>query len=276
MLTPELAPRPMVLKLDYANKLLGLNLTVAEASKLLKKMRYDARPSGKDLKVDIPSYRTDVLHPMDLVEDIAIAYGYQNFKPQMFKKFTLPKRDPLVEYSQKVRKTMLGFGFQEVMTLIMTDKNRLFERMCISEEKVVEAGNPVSSEHSVARSWLLPSLLSVLENNRNMEYPQNLFEVGDCVTSTGKTNRKLCAVTAHSASNFSQMKATYLGLVHTLGVDVKVKALKHNSFIDGRCCESSFGFFGELHPTVLENFGMEIPVTAIELDLDQTFSNLGK
>ncbi|MFH0859936.1 MAG: hypothetical protein V1921_01935 [Candidatus Altiarchaeota archaeon] len=269
MRTPDLTPKEMVLELDYANRLLGVQLKTGDAKKLLERMRYDVKGAGKKLTVSVPAYRTDVLHPMDLVEDIAIAYGYQNFKPEVFKKFTLPKKDPLEEYSSKVRELMLGYGFQEVMTLIMTDRDKMFRRMLLKDGNVVETLNPVSEEHSVCRTWLAPSLLTVLEKNRNMEYPQKIFEVGDCVTPKGDTNRRLCVADAHSTANFSGIKAIFAGLMQALSIKEEVRQLEHGSFILGRCAGNSIGFFGELHPQVIENFGLEVPAAALEIDLDR-------
>jgi len=81
-------------------------------------------------------------------------------------------------------------SFQEVMTLIMTNKENLFAKMNMPEEQVCEAENPVSSEHSVARTYLLPSLLQVLEKNKNREYPQRVFEIGDCITGDGSEKER--------------------------------------------------------------------------------------
>ena len=264
----------MDLELNYVNKLLGMNFNGKEVKNLLERMRFSAEIDGDKLRVLIPAYRTDILHPIDLVEDIAISYGYENFKPEFPRIGTVGKRDRTQKFLSRVRELMLGLGFQEVVTLILTSKRNLFERMNLPEENVTEAENPVSLEHSVARTWLLPSLMSVLEKNTNREYPQRIFETGICIDSKGIEYKKLSGVIAHSKTNFSEVKAVVTGLLESLSLDYKIMGSRHKSFIDGRCGFMEFGFFGELHPLVLENFNLDVPVTAFELDLGLIFDRL--
>ena len=217
----------------------------------------------------VPSYRADILHPIDLVEDIAIAYGYMNFRPEIPKLSTVGRNDRTELFSDRVRELMVGYGLMEVMTLIMTSPKDLFARMGLPDGEVVEAINPVSLENSVARSWLLPSLMAVLEKNRNREYPQMLFEVGDCIKADGSQERRLAGVLAHSKSSFSEAKGVVTGLLDELKAKYEIKQGGHASFIEGRCGDFGFGFFGEIRPRVLSNFGLEVPVAAFELSLDK-------
>jgi phenylalanyl-tRNA synthetase beta chain len=270
MKTPDLKPTTVPLSITYTNKILGMDFSRDEAKKFLEKMRHGADLDSKDkdrINVKVASYRTDILHQMDLVEDIAIAYGYANFMPEMPKISTIGAKDPLEIYSDTCRELMLGLSFQEVMTLIMTNRKDLFARMEYPEESVAEAENPVSSEHAIARTWLMPSLLSVLEKNKNREYPQKVFEIGDCILSDGGERRKIAGVVAHSKVNYSEIKAVVCGLLESLGAKREVTALSHPSFIAGRCASCSSGFFGEISPKVLEGLGLEVPVAGFELDI---------
>lgn len=272
MKTPDLKSRAMKLDVDYVNKLLGVKFKEKDIVNLLKKMRYDVKSNGNLLSVYIPAYRTDVLHPMDLVEDIAIAYGYENFVPELPKLSGIGSKDRFEKFYSDIRELMLGFGFQEVMTLIMTNKDLIFRKMMLDEELLTETENPVSLEHSVARSWLLPLLMSVLEINKNRGYPQNIFEIGDCIDSRGNNFKKLSAVIAHSKTNFSEIKSIATGILESLNLGYDIKPYEHPSFIDGRCASVPFGFFGEINPMVLENFSIEVPVTALEFDLTSIFN----
>jgi phenylalanyl-tRNA synthetase beta chain len=270
MKTPDLRPTTVPLSISYANRILGMDFSRDEAKKFLEKMRHGADLDAKDtdrINVIVASYRTDILHQMDLVEDIAIAYGYANFAPRMPRIATIGAKDPLETYSDTCRELMLGLSFQEVMTLIMTNRKDLFTRMDCPEEPVAEAENPVSSEHSIARTWLMPSLLSVLEKNKNREYPQRVFEIGDCILADGGERRKIAGVIAHSKVNYSEIKAVVCGLLESLGAKPEVSALSHPSCIAGRCASCAPGFFGEISPKVLEGFGLEVPVAGFELDI---------
>lgn len=261
----------MELNLEYVNRLLGMKFSERDVKKLLEKMRYGVNLNKDKIEVSIPAYRTDILHSIDLVEDIAIAYGYKNFKPEMPNIFTVGERDEFEKFLSNIREIMIGFGFQEVLTLIMTNRENLFKRMNIKIERVVEAENPVSLEHSVARNWLLPSLMAVLEKNKNREYPQKIFEIGDCINAKGEDFKKLAGIVAHAKTNFSEMKAIFTGILDNFGLEYEIKRKDHSSFIGGRCASIEFGFFGEISPVVIENFGLEVPVTAFELYTDLIF-----
>jgi phenylalanyl-tRNA synthetase beta chain len=234
MMKPDLRPRVMELGVGYVNKLLGVRLSSSDVKGLLERMRYGVS-DGKTLKVSIPAYRTDVLHPIDLVEDVAIAYGYERFVPEEFRGYTVGERSTMEKYSSRVRDLMVGSGFQEVMTLVLSNKKNLFEKMNLPEQPVVETKNPVSSEHSVARNWLLPSLFSVLEANKTREYPQRIFELGDCLKADGSSIRHLAGVVAHSKASFSEIKAIIDGLLETISLKYTPNNLTHPSFIPGRC-----------------------------------------
>jgi phenylalanyl-tRNA synthetase beta chain len=262
----------MKIQRNYVNGLLGLNLSSTEIADYLARMRYGVKASGDTLSVSIPAYRTDVLHPMDLVEDVAIAYGYHNFIPEELTYHTRVREDTLERNASALQDAMIGLGFTEVMTLIMTNKKTLFRDMEAPEKEVVETENPSSEEHSVCRNWLLPSLMTVLAKNKTREFPQKVFELGDVVLSSGANKKNLAAVVSHARTNYSEIKSTVEGILSSLGVNCEVKALPHPSFIPGRCAETCGGFFGEIHPQVLENFGLEMPVTAFELSVEDLLS----
>ena len=139
--------------------------------------------------------------------------------------------------------------------------------MNLEIDDAVTVEKPVSQDQSIARTWLLPSLVEVLEKNRNREYPQNIFEVGMVLTAKGETRTKVSAVMAHSRTNYSEIKAKVNGLLKEFALDMGDQPMEHPSFIFGRCSKNAHGFFGEVHPGVLSNHGLEVPVTAFELEL---------
>lgn len=271
--TPNLNPQIMFIHPGYVNKLLGTEFGKEEIKRLLGRMRYGVADDHDNdtIGVLVPAYRTDILHSIDLVEDIAISYGYENFNTESLSMVGIGKKDSLEKFSDAIRELMLGFGLQEVMGLSLTNRKNLFERMDLKPDGVVETENPVSREHGVLRTWMIPSLMTALKNNQNREYPQHIFEIGDCVSDDGKNIRKLAFAIADSKANFSELKSYILGLFNSIGICYGVKKLGHASFIKGRCAaiivEKEIGFFGEIHPHVLENFDLEIPVTSAEINL---------
>ncbi|MFH1721071.1 MAG: hypothetical protein ABH950_00550 [Candidatus Altiarchaeota archaeon] len=271
---PNLEPKSMDIDVDYVNRLLGLALKGGEIKNLLEKMRFGVQVEGKTLKVEIPPYRTDVLHPIDIVEDVAIAYRYDRFNPELPPLNTVGskiQRDGVID---DIRQLMIGLGFQEVMTLTMTNPHELFEKMGVSFEEVVEAKNPVSAEHSIARTWLLPSLMGVLEKNRNREYPQKVFESGICVSADGGTRHALSGVMAKAKSDFAEIKSNVASILESLDLTEKPERLDKKTFILGRAAKNQYGFYGEIAPNILSNFGLEVPVTGFELDVKNILADI--
>ena len=285
--TPDLRCWEMELELGYVRELLGVDLRAEEVAELLGRMGYGVAEVGETLRVLVPCYRTDIMHPMDLVEDVAIAYGYDRFEPEIPNMATIGEEDPLERFSRNLRNLMVGYGLQEVMTFILTNKRDLFERMCVPEEPVAETENPKTEEYCVLRSWLLPSLMKVLERNRHNPYPQNVFEVGDVVvlddtTDTGaRTVKKLAFVLCHSKACFSEVKAITESLLTNLGIrDATFRPGGPECFMDGRrsevCVDNRLlGFLGEIRPEVLLNWGLEMPAAAAELDVEVLFELTG-
>jgi len=282
--TPDLSTKTMNLDPKYVNKLLGLKLTNHEIIEYLERMGFDAAEIRKDkLQVIIPCYRTDIMHAMDLVEDVAIAYGYEKFEPEIPNISTIGEENPLETFSTKLRTLLVGYGLQEVMTFMLTNKNNLFKKMNMEERAIAETANPKTEEYNVVRNWLLPSLIEVLSRNKHHEYPQNLFEIGDVVVlddkdETGaRTMKRLAIVLCHSKANFSEMKSLVESVLNNLGVkDYEVKASKHPCYIPGRAAKFVVdGYvlarFGEIHPEVLEKWGLEMPVVGGEICVEKLF-----
>lgn len=278
--TPSLDREVIELEQAHVNKLLGLELTEDETIKILKRMGYESVKVNGKLEVVIPPYRVDILHPVDVIEDICIGYGYDKLSPELPNLATIGKPHPLEKLSGRVRNLMIGFGFQEVLRPILTNPNDQFDRMCMKREKVVELENPVSKEYTCLRLWVLPSLMRVLASNKHVSYPQRVFEVGDVVIpdekkdTKSRTVRKLAFVLSHSKANYPEIKAIVEGLLRNLTIQYEFVRVKHPSFIRGRTAqiiigEKRVGFFGEIHPLVLENWKLEMPVAACEINLEE-------
>lgn len=279
--SPDLRIQEVRLSLGFINRILGEKLTMEEVLEFLSRMRYDAfRYSEEDVLVKVPVYRVDIMHPVDLVEDIAIAYGYDRIKPEIPKVFTSGGESYLERFSSKVRLVMVGLGFQEVITDVLTNPHDLFTAMRIKPEPVVELENPKTIEYTVCRSWLMPCLMKTLSRNRHREYPQRIFEVDDAVildenSETGARNvRKLAAISTHSEADYAEIRAVVDALLKILDIDFYIKPGQHPSFIDGRIgfiettTGENLGFLGEIHPEVLENFGLENPSAGFEINLE--------
>lgn len=277
---PDLTPESFELKVENADHLLGLGLKEHEIAEILKRMRYSVMElKGGKIKVLAPSYRADILHEVDLIEDVAIGYGINNIVPVLPKLPTVGKKHEKEKLSEKVREIMLGFGMQEIFSFILSNKEKQFYKMNIEQSSCVEIENPVTEEYTICRKWLLPCLLEFLSANTHNKYPQKVFEIGDCIVidesfETGAREvRKLACAVADDRVNLTQIKSIVEAVARELNFSLVIKPYNHESFIPTRCGEiylngKSKGFFGEIHPKVLENWKIEKPVIAFEIELE--------
>jgi phenylalanyl-tRNA synthetase beta chain len=281
LVSPNLEPEKMRLRVSYANKMLGLELPMDKAAYCLQKCRLDAKPAEKDvLEVAIPPYRIDILHEIDLVEEVAIGYGYCKLEPTIPITITVGEKHPANKLAETVRQIMAGLGFLEVMNFTLTNERVHYEFMRLKPKNPVRLANPVSAEYTIMREMLLPGLLKNLAENKHESYPQKLFEVSD----VAKINRRqetmcerrlhLAAATCHSTANYTEIRAVCEALLANMGVaEWHIKAAKHPSFLEGRTASISvgkrqIGVLGEIHPQVLNNFEIENPTAALEVDLE--------
>jgi phenylalanyl-tRNA synthetase beta chain len=204
--TPDLSPVRMKLNLKYVNGRLGLNLKEEEAGKLLGKMGYDY---SKGI-VLIPAYRADILHQIDLVEDIAIAYGYENFEEIIPKVATIGEEDKLENFFRKIRDILIGLRLLEVKNYHLLGSVELNDKMLFNNE-LISLKNSLG-DYNCLRNYMLPSLLKNLSENQHNEFPQNIFEIGrtfysDKKSDTGVDEReKLGIALCHEKVDFTEIK----------------------------------------------------------------------
>jgi len=281
-LTPQLQTKTMQIDVENINKVLGFKLTPDELLELLEKARYGLTKVQKHaLTVEVPCYRIDIMHPVDVIEDIAIAYGYNKIKPRWQRLPVSGGTTHKTEFSDLVREMMIGLGYQEVLTFIMTNPDNLHTKMETKPEKVVEVANPRMTTLTCMRGWLLPSLLEFLSHNTHVEYPQKIFEVGYAVTFDEKAETqtrdvlKLACVTTHSNANFTEIKSNLDALLLNLGLkNFELAEDKHPSFLEGRtatvCAKrKNIGVLGEIHPQVLNNWQLKNPAAAFEISIEE-------
>ncbi|MDS0296202.1 phenylalanine--tRNA ligase beta subunit-related protein [Halogeometricum luteum] len=237
-------------------------------------------------EVSIPPYRVDVLHPLDLVDDVGRAYGFNELEPRYPNVGTVGGRHERSRLEDAARNSLVGLGFEDMLNFHMTSEAEIQDRMG------VEAGNdylgggdpaeitgPYSEDYTVLRTWALPSLMMVLENNTHRAYPQDLAEIGlvaerdDSVNTRVKERRHVAGVLARHDATFEDAKSRLQTLCRDFAVDLETPPAEHPSFIDGRAASvvidgENVGVVGEIHPKVLVEHDLELPVAAFEFDLD--------
>lgn len=269
VITPELTPEKMKISLDNVNKLLGLNLKEKDLEKLLPKMGYDY----KNKTVYIPAWRTDILHEVDIIEDVAIAYGYNNLIPEVPKVSTVGFENEKEKTKSKIAEILIGLGLIEISSYHLIKQN---ESQLMKLQKPIEVENS-KTEYKLLRPNLLTPALRILSENKDNEYPQEIFEIGtvfsldnDAETGIKETENLIIAT---SPSNFTKMKQILSYLTSTLGVNYEIQESSHPFLIDGRTANvkinsKDVGYFGELHPETLRDWGIKMPVAVLEISLE--------
>jgi phenylalanyl-tRNA synthetase beta chain len=279
VVTPNFEPKKIKVKFDDIKRITGMDFTLKEMKELLERFSYNVKKSKTSLEVEYPAYRQDILHPIDVIEDMLISYGYNNIEPIIPTIATVGILKPLEEFSEKIRNSLVGFGAQELLNFTLTNKEVLFTKMNIKENEVIEIANPVSSRWTCLRNWAIPSLLSFFEANTSQEYPQQIYEVGDIALINEKaetrsdTVRKLAWALADNNASFTRAKQILDFVLRGLSIEYSINEIKHGSFIEGRCGEviineKVVGLIGEINPLVLDNFGLNFPICTFELDVN--------
>ncbi len=239
-------------------------------------------------EVEIPPYRVDVLHPMDVVDDVGRAYGFNDLEPKYPEVSTVGGRHATSRLEDAARDVLVGLGFEDMLNFNMTSEEALFDRMSLDPADAPDAlgadepptiSEPYSEEYTVVRTWALPSLLMVLERNTHRSYPQDLAEIGlvaavdhDEPTRVAE-HRSVAAVVARHDASYEDAKGRLQALSRAFDVDLETPPTDHPSFIPGRTAAvvldgASVGVIGEVHPEVLVEHDLEVPVAAFEFQLD--------
>ncbi|EYE90388.1 phenylalanine--tRNA ligase subunit beta [Aspergillus ruber CBS 135680] len=303
---PDISPRTTQAEISFINQCCGLNLSATEISDLLKKMSYDARPSANNpdlVDVDIPPTRADVLHQADIMEDVAIAYGF-NKLPRSFPNIsgTIGQPLPINKLSDIVRTEAAMAGWSEALPLILCSHDENFAWLNRKDDgnTAVKLANPKTLEFQVVRTSLLPGLLKTIRENKHHTVPMKIFEVSDVafkdleLERKSRNERHFAAAWYGRTSGFevvhglldrmmAMLKSAFItaeeGLESTAANDSQywIEELDDPTYFPGHAAsihlriggkEHNIGTFGILHPTVLEKYELKYPVSTLELNIE--------
>ncbi len=272
LLTPDLSTEKLSVSLENTNKLLGLELKESDLARLLPKMGYNYK-SGK---VEIPAWRTDILHEVDIIEDIAIAYGYNNLQPEIPQVSTVGQESLQSKIKTKLSEILIGLNLLEISTYHLIKPNETNEKNLIELEDS-------KTEHKILRSSLLEPTLRTLTENKDNEYPQNLFEIGTVFSKNPETETGIKEtenlIISLTPGNFTQIKQILDNFTQTLDINYKLEESIHPNLIEGRTAkilinEKPIGYLGELHPNTLKKWGIKMPGAIAEISLEEIFKIL--
>lgn len=240
-------------------------------------VRAEVLEAGRAVRAVAPAYRLDHLHPVDVIEDYAIARTFDAFPPAEPPFFTVGKTDATADFADRLREGLVGAGFEEIVANVLVSRVELRERMRRTGS-LVEIENPMTESYSVVRDSILPTLLRVEAASAKAGYPHRIFEVGevaipDAVEPHGSRNAwVLGLLIAAPRAPFSEGQAVLAALLYDLGVEAVLAPAEDPRFIDGRAGRilvngKDVGVIGEIHPEVLLAWGIRNPVSAVELDV---------
>ncbi|KAJ6144438.1 Phenylalanine--tRNA ligase beta subunit [Penicillium chermesinum] len=303
--TPDIAPRTAQAEISYINQCCGLKLSGAEISELLTKMAYRAKPSANPdiIDVEIPPTRADVLHQCDIMEDVAIAYGF-NSLPRSFpsKSGTIAQPLPINKLSDIIRIEAAMAGWSEVLPLILCSHDENFGWLNRKDDgnTAVKLANPKTMEFQVVRTSLLPGLLKTIRENKTHTVPMKIFEVSDvafkdlALERKSRNERHFAAAWYGRSSGFevvhglldrvmAMLKSAFIigeeGLTNPATGESQyfIKELNDPTYFPGHAAsihariggkEYVLGAFGVLHPTVLEKYDLKYPVSTLEINIE--------
>jgi phenylalanyl-tRNA synthetase beta chain len=287
VVTPQDLGKARTIPIKTIEQALGQKLSVKMVKQALEVFGYHVSAGNGTVKAKLPPYRHDLMHAMDVVEDVAMSRGYGEFSPVMPAQFTVGGLSRIEQTSDRARELMVGLGFQEIISNILGSPEHYRDAMRLGETewgKMVEVDNVMSLSFSCLRQWMLPSLLRVEAASSRAFYPHRLFEAGDVAIPDrthelgSRTETVLGAVMAHATAHFSEIHSCLDVLFYHLGKEYSLEPVQHPSFLEGRAgrilvAGKSLGVIGEVHPEVLEQWQIAVPVVAFDVNLSQLTEN---
>ena len=287
--TPFYFQKPVFCSLARIEKFLGEKLDADECLKALTKMgvkaeeatgaEKDETGSGEGVRVWPPEYRNDFLHAADVAEDVAIGRGLNSFKPERPSDFTVGRLKPLTLFSRQVKEIMVGLGYQEMIYNYLGSRKDLVEKMNGAGEKIVRISNPMTENYEYVRDSILASLMESESVSGHSVYPHRIFEIGkiaylDQEENYGAATRQyLGFLHADREASFNTAAAQIQTLFYYISREYSVDESLDPRFIPGRAASVIYrnrpiGVFGEVNPAVLENWGVTMPCSAAEIDIE--------
>lgn len=287
--TPDLSVKRRTLSNASIKRYFGVDFSEKEVMKLLSRMMYTVKDSVKDERgeltwaVEAPPFRSDICHEVDIIDDIARAHGFNNFTsghPD------IPGIGGMLDKSrirEEIASEMVGLGFLETFTFSITEETSQFKNMRIepAEESYVPIANG-NENQTMLRTRLIHEQLKCLANNRSRPLPQRIFEAAFVTLPDEKRDVKaknelrLSGLMTDKVVTFTEIRQVLEHVLRTRGITAEFRPVSKPYYMQGRAAEVlienvSVGYVGELHPEVLENFGLATPVGAFEISLEILF-----
>lgn len=274
---------------DEINSLLGLSVSKDDMISFFNRLQFDVESDGDALTVTAPAYRVDIERWVDLSEEVARIYGYDNIStttPEI--SADSEKTDGLNKEIRILKNTFASLGFNELVNYsFMAEK---YLEIFDDADNFVKLQNPISEDMSTLRTYVFPGVISSIKYNNNQGFKNTrMFEVAstfiktDDVLPLQKTNLSFAMTgrywpltwnSKEEGDAFFQMKGVVEHLLSIYGVECSFERSTRHFMHPGKSAEIfigeiSYGFFGELHPDTLEDVDMDESVYVCEFFLEK-------
>jgi len=290
-ITPDMSTHQITASVDEITKNIGITLEPERVAQLVSSMSLTGKLSDdkKTLVVDVPATRSDIIHACDIVEDVAIAYGFNNIPIVVPTTATIGHQQPVNKLTDLLRAEIAFAGYSEVFNFALCSREETFKLLNRPDDgSAVGIANPKTSEFEVARTSLLVGILKTVSHNRKNPLPIRVFELSDVVLKNnsydvGACNRRnLSALYCSHSAGFEIIHGLLDRVMTSLGVQWReegkqvegnyyyIKPSEDPAFFPGRRADiffndSKIGVMGIVHPDVLNNFHIPFPCSALEI-----------
>ncbi|HPM71957.1 MAG TPA: phenylalanine--tRNA ligase subunit beta [Spirochaetales bacterium] len=276
---PYYFQQPASVDSGRVSRLLGDSFGPEQVVEALARMGVRAESHGQHVRATVPEYRDDFIHAVDLVEDVMIGRGLASFAPERPRDFTIGRLSPIESFTRRAKDVMVGLGYQEMIYNYLGSGRDYIERMNVPADDVIRISNPMTENFEYVRPSILPGLLQSEAVSSKAPYPHRIFEAGkvafldDARNYGTATRQRIGLLCAHQAADYNELAGVVSALLYYLGEEYSVDDSDDPRFLPGRQARiliggEPVGLFGEVHPAVLENWGITMPCAACELDLE--------
>ncbi len=272
-------------ELDIAINRMGGNYVgkfkSSESSKKFATRMGDVLKNDTVLKIEMPRWRFDILHPIDLVEEIAIGHGYEDLGNDVPKTPLSGKGLKSSNFKRRMNTCLQGLGLQQITSLTLSNINDQFTNVRWNNLNIATTlENPITVDHTLLRTNILPGLMRLLSANKHNELPQKVYELGDVV----RDNKNITHVSwliASPSGGFSEARGILQAIMRDMALDkfnisyeLKETIENHGPWLFGRGAEifaagEKVGEMGEIDPNVSNRFELNIPIHGAELYIDK-------
>ena len=271
------------------NKRIGVDIPMDRFCKIMEDLEFKCDlKSDQELVLEVPAFRLDIEQEADIFEEIARIYGFANIPSiQLQGNTTAGVKTDKQKFLDTVKTTAIGSGMYEILTYSFVSPKGL-DKIMVPEDSnlrdVVKLLNPLGEDTSIMRTTLIPNMMDVITTNisHNID-TASVFECGHVFTPTdmaGVEETRICLGMYGEDKDFFTLKGVLDRIFERVGIkDQTYLADKTNtSFHPGRCAdilagETFLGTIGEIHPYVLENYGISKRVYIAEIKLDEVYTH---